>query len=390
MVKHIHADNSIFTGIRDFLTTYVTFPNPIQADICALWVIGSHILHNRFDSFGYLCINASTKRAGKSVLAELMSMVSRDGVIGTSISAAVMRRLVARKATMFFDESESLNSEASSTVREFLNVGYRTGQCVFMPGEGDEVIEYPAYGGKVVVLIGDPNDTLRDRSITITLKRAPLTDARKIYRHSEALAHAKILTGTVNSESRDSQLTHSIEALTDDVELTYDEAYEFLDSRTAETFSPIFALAKVFCPSRMESLIAFATDIDSLKQSTSGKSFRVIREESEANAADESFRDKAMIDLNAVVTDKERNIFTVEAIERMKAIPTSPWRTYKGEGLTEVTLCDLISSFIKSGKKTTKSVKVGRVTKRGFAVADIRKGFTACMAKADTYKKEQK
>ncbi len=368
MVKQAN-DNAVFTSIRSFLCTYITFPNPVQADICALWIIGSHILHNRFDSFGYLCINASTKRAGKSVLAELMSMVARDGVIGTSITAAVMRRLVARKATLFFDESESLNSEASSTVREFLNVGYRTGQNVFMPGEGDEVIEYPAYGGKVVVMIGDPNDTLRDRSITITLERAAKTADRKIYRHSEALEHAKILTGTVDKESHDSQLTASIESITEDVELTYDEAYDFLDSRSAETWSPILALANVFCPSRLELLIATATDIDSLKQSTSGKSFRKIREESEANAADSSFKEKAMSDLASVLHQSERAIFTDVAIERMKAIPTSPWRTYKGEGLTPVTLSDLLSTLVK-----TRSVKIAGKTKRGFQRSDIDNG----------------
>lgn len=369
MVKQA-TDNSVFTSIRSFLTTYVTFPNPLQADICTLWVIGSHILHHRFDSFGYLCINASTKRAGKSVLAELLSMVARDGVIGTSITAAVMRRLVARKATLFFDESESLNSEASSTVREFLNVGYRVGQCVFMPGEGDEVIEYPAYGGKVVVMIGDPNDTLRDRSITITLERAAKTEDRKIYRHSEAMEHAKIIVGTIDKESHDSQLTRSIESITEDYALTYDEAYDFLDSRSAETWSPIFSLAQVFCPSRMDSLIAAATDIDSLKQSTSGKSFRAIREESEANASDESFKEKAIQDLMSVFSHNERAMFTDVAIEQMKSIPTSPWRTYKGEGLTAVTLSDLLSTFCK-----TRSVKIGGKTKRGFQRTDVMNGF---------------
>jgi hypothetical protein len=370
MVKHTTPDNATFTGIRDFLTTYITFAHPVQADICALWVIGTHILHHRFDSYGYLCINAATKRAGKSVLAELMAMVSRDGVIGTSITAAVMRRLVARKATLFFDESESLNSEASSTVREFLNVGYRVGQNVFMPGEGDEVLEYPAYGGKCVVLIGDPNDTLRDRSITITLRRAPLTTARKIYRHSEAMEHASILVGTINKESHDSQLTRTVEAFTDDVDLTYDDAYEFLDSRTAETFTPIFALARLYCPLRLESIIAYAVDIDSLKQSTTGKSYRVIREEHEANASDASFRERAMRDLASVIHDAERAIYTDVAIARMKDIATGPWRTYKGNGLTPTMLSDLLSTLVN-----TKSVKLHGKTKRGFQRVDILNGL---------------
>src|SRR5262245_21776386 len=118
---------SLFLRIREFLTSRVSFSDPRFADICALWAMGTHV-YRRFDSFGYLVITASTKRAGKSVLAELLSLVSHDAKMGTSMTASVMRRLVSKGSCLFFDEAESLNSEAASTMREFLNVGYRAGQ----------------------------------------------------------------------------------------------------------------------------------------------------------------------------------------------------------------------------------------------------------------------
>lgn len=377
MTKHTQqsprADNP-FTQVRDLFTSYITFPDPVQADICALWVVGTHIFRN-FDTFGYLHITASTKRAGKSVLAALMSFTSRDGKMGTSMTASVLRRLVARGSTLFFDEAESLNSEASSSVREYLNIGYRAGQCVYMPGDGpDEVIEYPAYSPKCFILIGDVNDTLRDRSITIELRRAP---AQKIYKQSEVERLAKALQGDVDSEGI-TALTRTIEKMTADASFTYDEAYDFLDSRTAETWQPIFSLAKVFCPERIDDLTQFAAKADMKKQTAESQRFSEIRKQAETTAADDTMGERAMRDLMAVFQSTEKNkgfdgerMFTEEALRRMNAILTSGWEAYKGTGLTAVILSDLVSTF----GVNTKYVKIKGITKRGFQRADVVHGF---------------
>src|SRR5690554_3013451 len=83
----------LFLKLRDFLKTYVNFVDDTHADICALWAMATHV-YRRFDSFGYLVITASTKRAGKSVLAECLGFISHASKVGTSRTAAVMRTLV--------------------------------------------------------------------------------------------------------------------------------------------------------------------------------------------------------------------------------------------------------------------------------------------------------
>jgi hypothetical protein len=285
------------------------------------------------------------------------------------MTASVLRRLVGRGSSVFFDEAESLNSEAASSVREYLNVGYRAGQSVFMPGTGpDEVIEYPAYSPKCFILIGDPNDTLRDRSISIEMRRS---HAPKIYRRGEAFAAAQTIHGKV-SESGDSELTKRIESATEDAIMTYDEAYDFLDARSAEIWSPIFALARVLAPSRLQEIIACAATVDAIKQTAEKKSFRKIREDSEHAATDSAFRDRAMRDLASVLHEHEKAIFTDTAIERMKAIVTGPWRGYKGSGLTPVMLSDLLATFC-----ATKTIRIGGKVKRGFNRADILNGVKA-------------
>src|SRR5688572_28680121 len=133
--KSTRTNHQSFILIREFLKTYINFPNPVYADICALWALGTHVF-DRFDTFGYMVITASVRRAGKTTLAELVSFVSASPAFGTSMTASIMRRLIAKGSTMFFDEAESLNSEAASAQREYLNAGNRRGGMVYMPGAG--------------------------------------------------------------------------------------------------------------------------------------------------------------------------------------------------------------------------------------------------------------
>lgn len=383
--------HEMFLKIREILTTYVNFPDPVYADICALWAMATHV-YRRFDSFGYLVITASTKRAGKSVLAECLGFVSHSSKVGTSRTAAVMRTLVSKGHTMFFDEAESLNSEAASTIREYLNVGYRAGQTIDVNVAFGETAEVPAYGPKCFILIGDVNDTLRDRSININLVRNVRGDA-KTYRYSLAKAHGEIIQGATDSDNGDSDLTHTIDRLYtgtifDANEIDDPIAQELLGGREAEVWTPIFSLAQEFCPQRFDAILACAATLSSAKQTHEKRRFTEIRATEEGKRTDDTFTRFAMMDLARVFKSGETSLYTDEAIERMRAIPTSPWRAYRdAEGLTPSRLSDLVSVFgvntksIKTyerdarGKIVKERGKHKQIVKRGFSHADVLAGL---------------
>jgi len=317
-------------------------------------------VYKRFDAFPYLVITASTKRAGKSQLAGLLAKVSRDAKSGTSMTASVMRRLVAQGSTLFFDEAESLNSESASAVREYLNVGYRAGQSVFMPGQGpDDVIEYPAYSPKSFILIGDVNDTLRDRSIIIELKRS--ATQTKIFRNTDADAEAKAIGISAPDIDRILDLDPVIDI----------DPYEFLDGREAEIWSPLFEIAQSYCPDCIVSLVRAAVDMGTLKQTTDKRRFSEIRADAEKRSTDAAFAERVMSDVVKVFQSTNRRaMFTDEILIALKAIDIAPWRTYRGEGLTAVMLSDLLSVFGVS----TKWVKINGKSKRGLQRADVERG----------------
>lgn len=379
--KQSERPANVFDKIRDFLSAYVVFPDPVLAEVCALWAMGTHV-YKRFDSFGYLVITASVKRAGKTVLAECMSMVSHDSFMGTGISPSVIRDYIAQGKSVFFDESELLNSEASTTMRAYLNIGYRYGQMIPVRVSADEIRKMPAYGPKCFVLIGDVNDTLRDRSIVVELR--PSTEPPNIYRYRTAKMQADLIQGATDEDNGDSQLTEIIETTYKDQIV---DAFDvpILRNREGEVWSVIFSLAAAFCPERLEAIKACAVNLATTKMTTEKKRFSEIRDTEEGKRTDDTFTKWALQDLATVFKHGEKTIYSVDAIERMKAITTSPWRAFRGpEGLTQQMLSDLLSSLGVNTKdvKTYERDKHGKIikpykqiVKRGFRLDDVKEGL---------------
>jgi hypothetical protein len=382
MVTMTAQQKSIFLRIRDFLTSYVAFSDPRFADVCALWVMGTHV-YQRFDSFGYLVITAATKRAGKSVLAELMSMLSHQSKMGSGLSASVMREYISKGNTVFFDESETANSEAAGQMRSYLNIGYRKGQMIPVRTSPTEIIEIPAYSPKAFILIGDVNDTLRDRSVVIEMIR--VARPPQVYRYSQALAEAAEIIGAIDKHG-DSQMH---EAINSAYKGEIFDAYEIdvLQGREGEVWTTILSLAQAFCPDRMNTIIACATDLAAIKQTTEKRTFSDIRIEAENSANVDLFSDYALRDLMSVFKRSEDRIASMDAIERMKAIPTSPWRTYKGTGLDATMLGELLNIHFKKGttstkqSKTTKPIRMGKKIVRGYYRKDVKAAFDKLGAK---------
>lgn len=372
----LSREQNIFDAIRAFLLSYIMFPDPVLADVCALWAMGTHV-YNKFDSFGYLVITAAVKRSGKTALAECISMVSHDAFMGTGITPSVIRDYIAMGKSVFFDESELLNSEASNTMRSYLNIGYRYGQKIPVRVGPDEIREMPAYGPKCFVLIGDVNDTLRDRSIVIELH--PSTEPPNVYRFRTAKTQADRIVGNVDNDTRDSDLTDAINAG------YHGEIFDAFDvpilrNREGEVWSVIFSLAKAFCPERLETIIACAVNLASTKMTTEKRRFSEIRNTEEGKRTDDTFTKWALTDMLSVFRAGDKQLYTADIIDRMKEIPTSPWRTFKGSGLEPQRLSDLLSSHnVKSADlKTYERDRHGKVirpykqiVKRGYRKVDV-------------------
>lgn len=238
--------------------------------VLALWTLATHIFEC-FDSFAYLAITSPTKRCGKTRLAEIVELLSANGFRTVSASpAAIFRTIQActlkkETITLIIDEAESLGkgSEASETVREILNAGYRRGQfvlrCEKSRDESYEPKRFSTFCPKVIVLIGTLQDTLADRCIPIRMQR------RKNGEEIERFLYTRALAGARRTQK---QISEWANANRGRVKRRYrGKDITFLEDREAELWMPLFAVCTVAAPERTESLKAIALGISRGKQS---------------------------------------------------------------------------------------------------------------------------
>lgn len=351
-------------AIEHFISKYATLANDYYTLPLALWVAATHTWPT-FDTFPYLVITAYVKRAGKTRLMEILSMVAANGKpFSADSTASMFRSLHEDKATMFLDEAEKLNQE-NHPAREFLNKGYKRGQTIprFI---GGEVVDFDCYCPKCFVLIGDVYDTLRDRSIVVTMRRrTPVESAHgDKFRRSLVEPEADIIRSEVHT---------AVVGRQGEIEAAYAElpTLDFLNDRDEELWTPLFTMCRVLCPERMAELTRAAVDIATEKTATR-RNFRELLDVEEQKADDAEAQILLLRDM-LVLTDGAKHITSAEVVEKLKAIPTSPWRKFRGAGLSMNDVAALLDALnvrpkairVKSGKDTKGAIQ------RGYLRADL-------------------
>lgn len=347
-----------------FISKYATLAHDYYLLPLVLWTMATHTWPT-FDCFPYLVITAYVKRAGKTRLMELLTMLAANGkAFSPDSPASMFRSLKEDNPTIFIDEAEKLNQE-THPAREFLNKGYKRGQTIsrFI---GGEVVDFESYCPKAFVLIGDVYDTLRDRSIMVTMRRrSPIESAHENkFRRANVEPEAETLRGNMHQLVKDNQSA---------IESAYAElpSLSFLNDRDEELWTPLFVLANVLCPSRIDELTRAAVDI-ATEKSGKRRSFHELLDVEEQKADDQEAQILLLRDM-LKLTEGKKHITSANLMESLKGIPTSPWRMFRGTGLTAQDAAYLLDMLNVRPKPIR--VKPGKHTKgaiaRGYTRADL-------------------
>lgn len=119
----------------------------------------------------FAMITAPTLACGKSVMLEIMSLMSRRAFMASSTSEAVLFRLIDRdQISLFLDESDRAISPQRQELIGVLNASYTqrfavTSRCV---GDDHEPRTFSTWGPKAFAGIGGLEDTLRSRSVPLS------------------------------------------------------------------------------------------------------------------------------------------------------------------------------------------------------------------------------
>lgn len=348
----MNPKNELIAKLEGFVSKYATLAHDYYLLPLVLWIAATHSWES-FDCIPYLVITAYVKRAGKTRLMELAQMLSANGRTFSAASAPSMfRALEENKPTMFIDEAEKLNQE-NNPAREFLNKGYKRGQTITRVS-GNEVIDFECFCPKCFVLIGDVYDTLRDRSIVVTMRRrSPI----------EAANETKFRKALVDVEAK--ELRETLHNFITEHQGEIEDAYlnlgtlDFLNDRDEEIWSPLFALCKVLAPNRYAELVKAAVDI-ATEKTAERRSYHELLDAEEKKANDAEASILLLRDM-LVLTEGKKAIASSELIDRLKEIPTSPWRTFRGTGLTQNDAANLLDQM----NLHPKPVRVNDGSKKG-------------------------
>lgn len=349
--------------LETWFSSYMAMPRE-YALVVALWVLNTHVFQ-AFDAVPYVVCCASTKQSGKTVLTELAALVSKNGKVITDVTKATLFRMLEARdgiMTICIDEFEKQSREGSE-LRPFANAGYRRGQSIPRTMPNGKVVDFPVFCPKWFAQIGDVYDTLRDRSIVLWLSRG--IPARK-YRRSEAEREAIALNQEIAQLFR----------LMAGNEIKYVEA-TWLEGRDEEIWSPLFSLAHAFDLSKedRDRLVAASADLTAAK-TQKARTFENLGT-CEGTAQEDQYAVRVLRDLVSVLREDEKAIPSDVAVERLKSIPSGPWRHYKG-GLNEIGLAAMLARY-QALAEYPKVVFISKKTKphhlRGYHTAALRKAL---------------
>lgn len=171
----MNETENVLDAIVATLRRFVVLPEH-GAETIALYVLSTHLVD--VAQFAPLLVLRSPEmRCGKTTTMDLIGEMVRVPLAAANASpAALYRALEERKPTLLLDEVDAFlaqKSESSEAVRGILNSGHRRGRysTVIRSNERGELQFFDVFGSKVLSGIGKVHATLRDRSITLTLRR---------------------------------------------------------------------------------------------------------------------------------------------------------------------------------------------------------------------------
>jgi hypothetical protein len=259
--------------------------------------------------------------------------------------AALFRSIENEKPTVIIDEAESLRNKESERAQYLLSIlqaGFRQGayvpRCV---GKDFAVKKFPVFCPKAILAIGNLPDTLMDRSVVISMRRHLQSEKVARFRRRQASEQA---TGIVRT------ITAWAEKNKKNVARAYSkQKLDFLKDREADLWEPLFAIATVAVPDRLEELTAIA---------------KQLSDEKSRLDVDDSQGIRMLADIRTLLSEAEnRRMSTAKLLVQLREELDGHW----GDKLTAVKLARILRPF----RISSKQLWIGKTNARGYEYEDF-------------------
>lgn len=230
-----------------------------------------------FDTCPYLSAESATPECGKSTLLRAIQAVCARGEITTSLTEAVLFRIVAEShPTLLIDEAETVEgrNERAEGLRAIAHEGYKRGGSVArIEGEDRHIQRFDVYCPKVLAAIGGLTGALLSRCIVVHMTRAPKDFVRKSTRPRALERDAQPLRRLLEAYALQARAT-----LIQLYEAEPDAGYwPMIANREGELWGPLLIHARVAGPELEGRLLEVVQDFTGQKREIQADDWRVAR-----------------------------------------------------------------------------------------------------------------
>ncbi len=319
---------------------------PLGADIAiTLWVVLTYCF-NSFKVLPLLGLWSPEKRCGKTICCELLQgLVCRPIPASNITSAALYRVIEKHEPTMLIDEADTFLNN-NSELRGILNSGHRVKSAFVMRcnSETNDPESFSTWCPKALFMIGDPSETLRDRSIPIRITRkAPDENVTKMARDfDEQQLHLRRKYVRYCQDNNFIENDNNVPPVAND--------------RALENWGPLLAIA----------------DQAGGEWPERTRQAMVILETKEANDQ-ESVGQLLLADIRQLfmqtAVDK---LFSADLVMQLLILEGQPWSEWNnGRPITQNSLAELLKTY----RIRPKTIRMGVITRKGYEFSAFTDAF---------------
>lgn len=348
--------------VVQFVARFVVLPSEHAAVAVTLWVAHAHTMEAA-EVTPFLSVQSAEKRSGKTRLLEVLELLAPRTLRTAGISEAALFRSTSEDPppTLMIDEVDTIFTQGAKTpekesLRGLLNAGHRRGSVVVrcvVEGKNPRVERYEVFCPKVIAGIGEPPDTIGDRSIAIRMKRRRKDEQVERFRWRRVQSEAWEVA---------SRIAEWCQSVTDQAAAADPVMPDELDDRAQDGWEPLFALADLAGGDWPDRARAAAVALASERTDSDGDSLGV----------------RLLGDIRTVFTDAGVDRFpSAQLAHRLCEMETAPWGDLRGRSLDSRGLARRLDRY---GVKP----KVIRLpdggTPRGYLLSEFQDAFARYLA----------
>ncbi|QES43840.1 DNA primase [Streptomyces venezuelae] len=348
---------ALLDEVETFHRRFNVFPHEAAYVAVVLWDAHAHLI-DCFESTPRLAFLSPEPGSGKSRALEIVETLVPNPMAAVDASAAALFRAVSgvegSRPTILFDEIDTIfgpKAGENEQLRGFINAGHRRNRPMFRcvgDGANQTVQAFHSYTAVAVAGLGHLPATIRDRSVSIRMRRRARNEQIEPYRtrihEKEGFALRDLLAAWATQVTE--RVANAWPQMPDDV-----------TDRPADVWEPLLAVADAAGGAWPERARTACVSLVTASRSDDKGSIGV----------------RLLTDLRDHVMAGTDRLPTVAILDRLNSLDDAPWADLGGKPLDNRRLSKMLAEYMTADIEpiTSRNIKTGASVLKGYYAADL-------------------